>query len=385
MAVVHQKKLPLTGTVALMALLWSLLLVAPAHGVVVENLYQVTVPVEGEGDDQLAEAYRRGLEEVLVRVSGDRNVADREGIDELLEDAESLLQNWQEREGESGSEQLRLSFSRNGVNQALAGAGARVWGMNRPLTLAWIAVQDGGDRGLLAETGEASDQGWSALVNNSARERGLPLTLPPADRASDRRLLSEVWGQFMGQVSRASSGLDHDLLAVVRISRRDGGWQASWLYEGQGIEQSRTISADEPETLARDLVDAWASELASRYAASGGSIQGGPGVRLVVRGVESAADYAGVKQALVGLNPVESAGAVEVSRDRIVFRVEYTGEVEQLRQNIALDERFREQSEDEGSRGDDDDGSTDDFGTTAETLYYRWQQQVVTPSGAGDR
>lgn len=386
MAVVTKKNVLPVAVASLLAMMLILLPPAPALGVVVSDLYQARVAVSGESDEALSDGYRRGLEQVLVRVSGDRDIAERGELGQTLEEAKSLVDTWQVESGDDGDDQLRMQFSRQRVNQALADAGAPVWGANRPLTLAWVAVQDGGDRGLLVETGDASGQDLSAELRRAARERGLPLALPPADRATDRRLLSEVWGQFMGQLAQASSGLDHDLLAVVRVTRRNGGWQASWVYEGAGIEQSRSVSADTEEALARELTDAWAEELASRYAVTGGDVQTGPRVRLVVEGVDSPAKYAGAKRALSQLNPVESVGAVEVSRDRIVFLVEHRGEVEQLQQNLALDERFRVvEGQPRQSRDADDDQRENRFETVEQTLYYRWQEQVISPSGGDDR
>ena len=384
MAVAYKKNRLFPGLVLCSALLWMSVLTSPARAVVVGDLYQASVPATGQDEARLNEAYRAGLEKVLVRVSGDRDVIRRDGMAAQLDNAPSLVASWQIEPAGNGEDQLQMSFSPQGVNRVLADTGARVWGSNRPLTLAWIAVQDGGDRGLLVETGESSEQGWSALIRDHARDRGLPLVLPPADRAADRTLLSEVWGQFMGQVSRASSGIEHDLLAVVRVSRRNGGWQASWQFQGRGIEQSQSMTADSPEALAGAMVDAWASELAGRYAVSGGAIQTGPYVELVVEGVESASDYAAIKRALAQLNPVESVGAVSVSPQRIVFRVEHTGEVAQLRQNIALDERFTALADSsQGHAGQPQDSSG--AGTAAQTLTYRWQQQVIAPSGAGDQ
>ncbi|MFC4258755.1 DUF2066 domain-containing protein [Marinobacter lacisalsi] len=384
MAVACKKNLLYPVGIVLMALAWSLTVSVDAQAVVVDDLYQASVPVSGQDEAQLAEGYQAGLERVLVRVSGDRDVVSREGVGAHLENAQALLASSQVEPGRVGDDRLRMTFSPGAVNQVLADAGAPVWGANRPLTLAWIAVQDGGDRGLLVETGESSEQGWSALVRNHARDRGLPLVLPPADRAADRTLLSDVWGQFMYQVSRASSGIDHDLLAVVRVSRRNGSWQANWLYKGRGIEQSRSVSADSPEALAGALVDAWTEELASRYAVTGGAINTGPYVRLVVEGVRSPSDYAAVKRALSQLNPVKSVGAMSVSRERLVFRVEHSGEVAQLRQNISLDDRFRMLSGDpsDTAGGQQNGAGEGSFETVAQTLVYRWQESVIAPSGA---
>lgn len=381
MTVAHQSNHQLKGTVVLITLLWLLVSAPFARGAVVEGLYQAEVPVAGEEDVQLREGYRAGLEQVLVRVSGDRSVMDLEPVASQMEDIEPLIESWQVEPGPAGEDQLQMVFSAQGVNRLLADAGGRVWGANRPKTLAWIAVQDGGDRGLLVETGDRSGQGWSALILDNAEQRGLPLVLPSADRASDRSLLSEVWGQFMGQIARASSGIEHDLLAVVRVRHRDGRWQASWLYQGRGIEQSRSVSASSPEALATAMVDAWAGELASRFAVSGDRIETGPYVNLVVEGIGSPSDYAAIKQALSRLNPVESVGATRVSRDRIVFRVVHAGGVAQLRQNIALDERFRALTGDDEGPGNGDGFGGVGAGTTGQMLFYRWQDRVVAPAG----
>ena len=372
-----------TAPLALIALLLSLLPLTCTHAVVVDDLYRATVPVAGESDGQLADGYRESLSRVLVKVSGDRQVLENDGLASALDDASSLVDGRQLEAGADGPDKLTVQFSPSAVNQLLAEAGLRVWGMNRPLTLAWVAVQDGGDRGLLVETGETSEQGLSALLMHEADRRGIPLALPPADRASNRLLLSEVWGQFMGQLSRASSGLEHDLLAVVRISHRNGNWEASWRYEGAGIEQSRSVTADNPETLIAEVIDHWASDLAARYGVSGGAIETGPRVRLRVDGVDSPGVYAAAKRALKQLNPVKSVGAVEVASDHIVFEVEYNGELSQLRQNIALEQRFRAE---DGPENSGENGATEEFRNVRQTLYYRWQQQVVVPpSGAESR
>ena len=102
----------------------------------------------------------------------------------------------------------------------------------------------------------------------------------------------------MSQVARASSGLEHDLLAVVRISRHQGGWQASWVYEGTGVEQARSVTAQTPEALVDEMVDSWASDLAGRYGVSGSHVDTGPSVQLRVDGVNSPSSYATARSAL---------------------------------------------------------------------------------------
>jgi hypothetical protein len=117
-------------------------LCAPASAVTVSGLYAADVPVASASADDLAEGYAAGLSKVFVRISGTRDVLSMDGVKPLLADAESLLLSYQVLRNESGESHLRMTFGAVGVNRALASVNAPVWGANRPLTLAWIAVED---------------------------------------------------------------------------------------------------------------------------------------------------------------------------------------------------------------------------------------------------
>ena len=91
MAVAYKKNRLFPGLVLCSALLWMSVLTSPARAVVVGDLYQASVPVTGQDEARLNEAYRAGLEKVLVRVSGDRDVIRRDGMAAQLDNAPSLV------------------------------------------------------------------------------------------------------------------------------------------------------------------------------------------------------------------------------------------------------------------------------------------------------
>src|SRR5690554_7330272 len=169
----------------------------------------------------------------MVRVSGSRDVLQREGIDQVLSEAESLLQAYQVG-SEAGQSRLRMSFGAVGVNRALASIGAPVWGANRPLTLAWVAVEDRGSRSLLTRSGAGAE--WRDAFRQAAGVRGLPMEFPSENQGRDRALLSDLWGQFIGRIKKASDDVSSDVLALVQVSRSaDGqlaGYVGRWLEHG---------------------------------------------------------------------------------------------------------------------------------------------------------
>ncbi|QSP94226.1 DUF2066 domain-containing protein [Marinobacter salinisoli] len=320
----------------------------PASAVTVPGLYSVEVPVNGSSPQQLAVGYADGLAQVFVRVSGSRDVLEREGIEPLLANAESLLLSYQFFSNQDGGDRLQMSFGAVGVNQALASIDAPVWGANRPLTLAWVAVEDRGARTLLTNSSVSPDANpampaiaWRQAFEQAARDRGLPVALPPELYRGNRELMSDLWGQFIGRIQNASDSLDHDVIALVRVNRSGGAWRAGWVFEGMGLDAAeQSVTAQTPEALAREVVHRWADLYASRYAVSAADVGESPQVDLVLRGVNSLADYGAVTKVLQGLTPVTGVSATRLKEQQITLRVAFSGELDQLKEYIALDPRF---------------------------------------------
>lgn len=335
----------LFGLLALMA--------TPAAAVTVTGLYSVEVPVESSQPEDLEKGYEDGLSRVFVRVSGTRDVLAEEDVQALLDDAESLLQSYQFLRSDEGEHRLRMSFGAVGVNRALASVEAPVWGANRPLTLAWIAVEESGRRTLVHATdddGEADNE-WQQLFLDAAADRGLPVALPPEDRQENRELLSDIWGQFTSSVRSASEDLEHDMMSLVRVSRSGSQWRAGWVFDGMGLDSTeQSVTADTREELASRMVGQWAEMFADRYAVAGSDVEESPQVDIVVHGVGGLADYARINGALKNLSPVVEAGAIQARNDQLKLRVVFSGEMEQLKQYIALEPRFVPLSDAEVSR-----------------------------------
>lgn len=356
-AQIIRRSVRLFGLLALMA--------TPAAAVTVTGLYSVEVPVASSQPQDLEQGYADGLSRVFVRVSGTREVLGNEGVEALLDDAESLLQSYQFLRSDENAHRLRMSFGAVGVNRALASVDAPVWGANRPLTLAWIAVEESGRRTLVHAGG---DDQWRQVFEDAAVDRGVPVSLPPADYRQDRELLSDIWGQFTSNVRSASEALEHDLMSLVRVSRSGSQWRAGWVFDGMGLDSTeQAVTADTREELAARVIGRWAEMFADRYAVAGSDVGESPQVDIVVHGVTSLKDYARVSGVLKNLSPVLDAGATQAREDQLKLRVVFSGEMEQLKQYIALDPRLVPLSDAEVSRmpsgdasGEEGEGSIDE-------------------------
>lgn len=364
---------------------------APATAVTVSDLYSVEVPVSGTNSSALAQGYSEGLARVFVRVSGTRDVLDLDGVQALLADAESLLLSYQVLRGSNGDNRMSMTFGAVGVNQALASVDAPVWGANRPLTLAWVAVEESGVRRLVTEDSQGQAAAWSDAFSRAARERGLPVALPPSDVAGNRELLSDIWGQFAGSVRKASEGMERDALALVRVSRSGGQWRAGWIFEGDAFSGSESsVSASTREEVANAVINRWAEMYADRYAVAAGEVGELPQVEIVLRGVGSVADYGNATEALEEFTPVVTAGASSVTGDQLTLRVAFSGELDQLKEYMALDARFvpaEEPSQKPSTTGKTEEAAVSSeqaFESLYQVLYYRWRPEPVIGNNAGE-
>ena len=208
--------------------------------------------------------------------------------------------------------------------------------------LSWIAVDSGRDRYLVTTGGAGGKEGlWASEFTSAAAARGLPLSLPPAEAAGQRGLLSEIRGQFMDKIRQASSSYAHNLLSVVNVTRRNGKWEAQWQLSGPGFSESaEVLNATSPADLSTQVVQAWADLLAGRYAVAAGDVSDAQRVDLLIDNVSSVKAYGSIMNSLDHMTPVVDAGPYRVTSHSARVRVSFSGELSVLKDYIALDDRF---------------------------------------------
>lgn len=335
-----------------------------------QRLYEATVPVAGQAEAERLPALREALRAVAVKVTGQRGVAGDPALAAVLETAEAQVQQYRyESVGEGVEPALRLwvRFNAAGVESALRAAGLPVWGRERPLTLMWVAVDDGSRRLLVSES---EPPAAAAAINDQARSRALPMLLPLLD-LEDRNAVSasDVWGRFQEVILAGSGRYGADAVVAGRAYRtREGGWRGDWsLFAGGAVAATWDSRGETQAAVLAAAVDRTADTLAGQVVPS---MAGGPGVpapaggtqpggqRMTVIGLEGYEDYGRLLRTLESLPVVKSVQVSGAGPDRLELRLELLGTRMDLERAVSLERMLVPEA---GMAASEDGG-----------LTYRW-------------
>jgi len=326
------------------ALCWPLAAVA----VTFNDLYTVSIEPDPSlsGDRQRNDAIQRGMVELLTRITGRPRSATEPNLAALIRSAPNYYNAYTPLPGE-----IRISFLRNPINDALAQLNEPIWPDERPLTLLWFAVDfgDGQRAELQAAPGSSgyrpaagSWQASEALAGDAlqlfelaadelldvAEERGLPLVLPRLD-AQDRRLVrfADVWGGFDRFVERAGERYGADAILIARLQLSDNGSELHWLIRrDDAVEEF--ASGD-----LRGGMDRLADQFAAEFTIAGDTRE----TWLTIRNIWTWPDYARVDEFLRSVSIVDDVFVRSWSTDGALrLRVDARGDASRLQQILAL-------------------------------------------------
>jgi len=312
----------------------------PGYAVVVKDLYSAEVPVTDHSDRALAAASRDALSEVLVKVSGSVDVLQDSVITEALGNSQTYVQQYVYTldQGATGDLSARFEFDSSVIAELVAGAGLPFWTANRPAVLVWMVMESSQGREFL--NWESAPEVISELIDEFAR-RGVPVQFPLYD-LNDSALISvdELWRLNAAALNGASRRYDtQDILAGRLATLSNGSWVGDWSYLFEHSRVDRSIPMGDPQIFLRAGVSLVAQEMSARYAVvPSGKIT--EGVKLMVSGVSSYADYANIVAWLEGVELIEFANVEIIRGDSIRLNLVAQADAKQLAAIIELNSQL---------------------------------------------
>lgn len=330
----------------------------------VPDLYMAQVPTTALSGAALDDAFTRALDEVLVKVTGQRSLGTDKARRRAVGPAGPLVRKYQLLAGG----QVRVSFEPETLRRRLDAANLPVWADERPRTLVILpgdvpsgpvappgAVPPPTGTGAPATgpaTGPAKGPAGSAreLLLATAASRGIPVVLAP-------ELLGGEPGteELLLDPQSAARAAGADLLLVGRRAPVGGQAVLRWtLAEGSERAEWQGDAADGANGLA--------DRLAARYATAAGAARV---LRLRIEGINSFDDYGRLQTYLRTVGLLQRAELQRVDGGVLFFEMAVRGDVNQLNDAFAL-QRVLEPVPDTGT------------GTGTGVLAYRLLPGVVS-------
>jgi hypothetical protein len=232
--------------------IFAAVLTAPASAAVaaetVPDLYRAQIHVTGQEEPARSNGFTAGLEDVLVKLSGDPSLIGDARVAKLGETAASLVTAFSYRDlmagiplhDEQGTRQrpyiLTIDFDREKTDAALKSLGRTPWPAERPRLILFIAVDNGTAPYLLTNDGPHGRDQRDALADVSWRY-GVPIGLPKLTSMSELGLFVQTVPSASLKRLQAFAqniGGDFALAGTLTWTANDLGWTASWRFAPAG-------------------------------------------------------------------------------------------------------------------------------------------------------
>jgi hypothetical protein len=303
-------------------------------------LYDVEFPVPDQSSTVRSAAFSKGLEQVLVRVSGSRSVLQNVNPEKAAFYVQqfSYVEVPAVAETPAASYSLKVQYNAGRIINLLRENGQPVWGEHRGEVVLWLAVRDGGDRYVLKDSDTSL---LKASVEDSMARRGLPLLWPIYDLKDQQQLgFTDVWAAFEQPVTAASKRYTRGPAIVGRLSWTGNDWKADWALFVDKSAYSWSLSGSDYNTLIAEGIDLAADEIGRHYAVLERTGTNKPGLLVEVHNVDTLKDYRNIQQFFEELTAVRQAHVVRVDRRNVVFHIDLRGDMDDFTRLVSTDRKF---------------------------------------------
>jgi len=327
-----------------------------ANAVDQRDLYQVSVLVEDQSQQQRQVAAQKAMKVVLLRVAGIDSVMQSAAAKAAVAKASTYVQGFSYTAAEDEGYDVRLAFDAASINRLITDNALPQWPLPRPKPLIWWVSDVGAGKQMVSLSELVDDP---QLLLDASLGRGFEFSSPLLD-LDDRLALgaNALWYNEIDRIRDASARYQSRYAVVVRLAKVSSGWRVTFTLVTPSGQSSKDLRVTDISMMFDELAAFTANEIAAKTAIRS-VVQSTEqsSRRVVIAGVLGFEDYAAVVEYLSQLTGVKHASIVQVDGDRLHFDVQLSGEYERVQALIDAQGRLKLQS------------SADPF---ADELNYYW-------------
>lgn len=319
-----------------------------------EWFYSIEMPVKDQSQAERTRAAQQGLLAILSRVTGLASIPRTPEVNQALARTDRLYSEFVFVAPTASNEslRLRLAYQRDAILALIRQARLPLWWTRRPSILAWVVIEEGGERTILDAS---SEHPLVMALHADARKYGLELVLPLMDEVDQLAISpAEVWGNVPAAIDTASARYLPDIVLQGRLRsgltfrgrEAAGSWTYSW--QGQSFGNNFSFNPGSPEVSAQEDALQLAAgrglgpivnELTQRYTILA---RGDYRWELRVSGLEAVGDYARMMRFLEGQDFIDQVEVNRAQQGVLTLTLNTRADATQLLDLLTLEANFAE-------------------------------------------
>lgn len=182
---------------------------------------EAQIPVSDQSQKTQANAVKKALTEVMVKVSGNTEVLQNPGVRAALRTPEAYLRSY--RFSYSGNDTFYVAeFDKTKLTDLMKREGLPLWGERRPETIVWLATETDDNERIILD--ESTPTPVGEMLVNTAKTRGVPVSLPLMDLTDSASIsIYDVWGRFVQSLTASSQRYGVDNIIGARLYKNSAG------------------------------------------------------------------------------------------------------------------------------------------------------------------
>ncbi|CAM3756243.1 hypothetical protein VA7868_00640 [Vibrio aerogenes CECT 7868] len=281
------------------------------------DIYHAEVAVNEKISDDMARI--EGMKSVVIKATGDKHSVKNAIIEKALSQNSQYLSQIGYGKKEK-HKTLKMVFSEKQIGSLLTQAQLPFWPAQRETILIWFVEDKDFQRSIVWEN--VSNPEINKLKALS-EERGIPVIIPVGDFDDITGIdPSDVWGNFMQPISRASQRYHPDAVLVLRAHNNNFRWS---LYDQVPDEMMNFSSVPVTGSASGDnALETLVDQLTHYYANKNAVVvhsQSSLMVKISVTGVSRATSFFALENALNQLSSVASVDISGIQGDTVSYQI----------------------------------------------------------------
>ncbi|MAZ43904.1 MAG: hypothetical protein CMF48_01815 [Legionellales bacterium] len=297
----------------------------------IPDLFEVTaVNIEPKSKEAF---FSDSLEQVLIRLTGKPGVGHTKQAQSLLLNAERFVQKY--RLADSA---WWVQFDEAKIIDQLESTNVTYLSTNRPLALAWIAIEDHqGHRRVV----DASNGEFLSLIANQNEAFAMSVTLPLMDLEDVGQVsVTDIHPNFAPRISAASTRYGADVWLAAKVEERlPSQWTMEWMIQTPTRTRVfKPMKSDSSEALLLEAFEALAPIIVEDYGIT--NTRSLKQFTVQVEEVKSLAQYSHLMKYLRDLDVVNHVKLDSFEGNTLTLSLEALGGEAALAQSVRLDHQL---------------------------------------------